>query len=74
MDVLVERESLVDEALVEYFVVVVDASDDETSVPKFTHESQTWSSAPSIFAVFGEAVSVPHISHWTIRNDRFRPT
>mgnify|MGYP000179837484 CR=1 FL=1 len=34
-----------------------------TSVPNSVHSSQTSSSAPSIFTVFGEFVSVPHISH-----------
>jgi hypothetical protein len=44
------------------------------SVPKSTQSSQTWSSAPSIFAVRGDAVSAPHISHWTMADlDRARP-
>ena len=37
-----------------------------TSVPKSVHSSQTFNSAPSILTRFGFAVSVPHISHWTI--------
>jgi hypothetical protein len=49
--------------LVEYFVLVVELSWVVTSVPNSVHSSQTSSSAPSILTVFGEAVSVPHISH-----------
>ena len=48
---------------VEYFVDVEDESAVVTSVPKSAHWSQTSSSAPSTFTVFGEGVSVPHISH-----------
>jgi hypothetical protein len=54
------------ELLVEYLVDVLDVSWVVTSVPNSVHSSQTSSSAPSIFTRFGEAVSVPHISHWTI--------
>ena len=62
------------ELLVEYFEVVLDVEFDDISVPNPEHESHTWSSAPSILAVVGEAVSVPHISHWTISGDQRRPT
>jgi len=56
-----------EELLVEYFVDVVDVPESVlTSVPKSVHSSQTSSSAPSILTRFGLAVSVPHISHWTI--------
>ena len=48
---------------VEYFVDVPEELCCFTSVPNSVHSSQTSSSAPSIFTVFGEAVSVPHISH-----------
>jgi hypothetical protein len=62
-----EAEDEDDEELdpVEYFVDVVVESSWVTSVPNSVHSSQTWSSAPSIFTVLGEFVSVPHISHWT---------
>lgn len=50
---------------VEYFVEVEDVSWVLTSVPKSAHWSQTSSSAPSTLTVLGDAVSVPHISHWT---------
>jgi len=48
---------------VEYFVDVPAELCCFTSVPNSVHSSQTSSSAPSIFTVFGEFVSVPHISH-----------
>jgi hypothetical protein len=50
---------------VEYFVDVEAASVSvvSTSVPKDVHWSQTSSSAPSTLTVFGDGVSVPHISH-----------
>jgi hypothetical protein len=48
---------------VEYFVDVPEELCCLTSVPNSVHSSQTSSSAPSIFTVFGEFVSVPHISH-----------
>jgi hypothetical protein len=48
---------------VEYFVDVEAASVVSTSVPKDAHWSQTSSSAPSTLTVFGDGVSVPHISH-----------
>jgi hypothetical protein len=54
------------ELLVEYLVDVDDELSVCTSVPNSVHSSQTSSSAPSIFTRFGLAVSVPHISHWTI--------
>jgi len=52
-----------DDELVEYFVEVLPVSWVLTSVPNSAHESQTWSSAPSILTVVGLAVSAPHISH-----------
>jgi len=56
-----------DEEDVEYFVEVDDESPPWlTSVPKSAQLSQTCSSAPSTFTVWGVAVSAPHISHWTI--------
>jgi hypothetical protein len=55
-----------DDEDVEYFVEVLDVPSVRTSVPKSAQSEQTSSSAPSIFTVFGAAVSVPHISHWTI--------
>jgi len=54
-----------DEEDVEYFVDVEDVSSVRTSVPKSAQSPQTSSSAPSILTVFGDPVSVPHISHWT---------
>jgi hypothetical protein len=51
---------------VEYFVDVEDDDSWRTSVPKSAQSSQTSSSAPSTFTVFGCATFVPHISHWTI--------
>jgi hypothetical protein len=51
------------EEAVEYFVEVAEESWVLTSVPKEAHSSQTSSSAPSTLTVFGDAVSVPHISH-----------
>jgi len=48
---------------VEYFVDAPEELCCFTSVPNSVHSSQTSSSAPSIFTVFGELVSVPHISH-----------
>jgi hypothetical protein len=48
---------------VEYFVDAPEELCCFTSVPNSVHSSQTSSSAPSIFTVFGEFVSVPHISH-----------
>jgi hypothetical protein len=61
-DAVVELPELDDP--VEYFVEVPSESDPcVISVPKSVHSSQTSSSAPSIFTRFGEAVSVPHISH-----------
>jgi type IV secretory pathway VirB10-like protein len=50
---------------VEYFVDVEAVSWVRTSVPKSAQSPQTSSSAPSILTVFGDPVSVPHISHWT---------
>jgi hypothetical protein len=55
-----------DEELVEYFVDVEEVDSCRTSVPKSVQSSQTSSSAPSTLTVFGEDVSAPHISHWTI--------
>jgi hypothetical protein len=52
-----------DDELVEYLVDVLPESWVVTSVPNSAHESQTWSSAPSILTVLGLAVSAPHISH-----------
>jgi hypothetical protein len=54
-----------DEEDVEYFVDVEEDSWVWTSVPKSAQSPQTSSSAPSILTVFGDPVSVPHISHWT---------
>jgi hypothetical protein len=51
---------------VEYFVEVELVDSVLTSVPNSAHWSQTCSSAPSTFTVFGDDVSVPHISHWTM--------
>jgi hypothetical protein len=51
---------------VEYFVDVDSVSSVWTSVPKSAQSPQTSSSAPSILTVFGDPVSAPHISHWTI--------
>jgi hypothetical protein len=51
------------ELLVEYFVEVLEDCWVFTSVPKSAQSSQTSSSAPSTFTVFGDAVSAPHISH-----------
>jgi hypothetical protein len=48
---------------VEYFVDVEEVSSVRTSVPKSAQSSHTSSSAPSILTVFGDPVSVPHISH-----------
>jgi hypothetical protein len=48
---------------VEYFVDVEAVSSVRTSVPKSAQSSHTSSSAPSILTVFGDPVSVPHISH-----------
>jgi hypothetical protein len=59
-----EDEELDDEPdPVEYFVDPPEELCCFTSVPNSVHSSQTSSSAPSIFTVFGELVSVPHISH-----------
>jgi hypothetical protein len=55
-----------DEDDVEYFVDDEDVSCVLISVPKSAQSSHTSSSAPSILTVFGDAVSAPHISHWTI--------
>jgi hypothetical protein len=51
---------------VEYFVDVEAVSWVRTSVPKSAQSPQTSSSAPSTLTVFGDPVSVPHISHWTM--------
>jgi len=59
--------------LVEYFVEVLELLCWRTSVPKSAQSSHTSSSAPSTFTVFGEAVSAPHISHWTMPPLRRRP-
>jgi hypothetical protein len=48
---------------VEYFVEVEEVSVVLTSVPKEAHWSHTSSSAPSTLTVFGDGVSLPHISH-----------
>jgi hypothetical protein len=65
LEELLELDEL--ELLVEYFVDVEDDPESVlTSVPNSVHSSQTSSSAPSILTRFGLAVSVPHISHWTI--------
>jgi hypothetical protein len=42
-------------------------------VPKSAQSSHTSSSAPSTFTVFGEDVSAPHISHWTMTDTLPRP-
>jgi hypothetical protein len=55
-----------EELLVEYFVDELELCWVRTSVPKSAQSSHTSSSAPSTFTVFGEDVSAPHISHWTI--------
>jgi len=55
------------ELLVEYFVDELELCWVRTSVPKSAQSSHTSSSAPSTFTVFGEDVSAPHISHWTIQ-------
>jgi|GEM_PF-1876092 len=65
-DALDEDEDVLDEDEldpVEYFVDAPEELCCFTSVPNSVHSSQTSSSAPSIFTVFGEFVSVPHISH-----------
>jgi hypothetical protein len=62
-----------EELLVEYFVDVLELLSVLTSVPKSTQLSHTSSSAPSTFTVFGEDVSAPHISHWTIPTVSPRP-
>jgi hypothetical protein len=67
-----EPEELEELEDVEYFVDVDDEDSWRTSVPKSAHSSQTSSSAPSTFTVFGFATSVPHISHWTILSVRQR--
>jgi hypothetical protein len=54
------------EELVEYFVEPLELCWVFTSVPNSAQSSQTSSSAPSTLIVFGEVVSFPHISHWTI--------
>ena len=57
-----EDDDVPDEEDVEYFV----DPDEElvsTSVPKSTQLSQSWSSAPSTFAVVSDPRSAPHISH-----------
>jgi len=61
----VDPDDELDDDPVEYFVEVVEVSVRVTSVPNSVHSSQTSSSAPSIFTRLGEAISVPHISHWT---------
>ncbi len=62
-----EEEDLPDEELVEYFEVELDDDCVFTSVPNCAQESHTCISAPSIFTVFGDEVSAPHISHCAIR-------
>jgi hypothetical protein len=62
-----------EEELVEYFVEVLDDSCVRTSVPKSVQSSHTSSCAPSTFTVFGEDVSAPHISHWTMEGPSPRP-
>jgi hypothetical protein len=57
-----DEEELPDED-VEYFVEVEEVSCVFTSVPKSAQLSQTSSSAPSTFTVFGSLVWAPHISH-----------
>lgn len=50
--------------LVEYFVDVLESEDDWfTSVPNSVQFAHTSSFAPSTLIVFGDDVSVPHISH-----------
>jgi hypothetical protein len=61
-----DPELLPEELPVEYFVEELELLSVRTSVPKSAQSSHTSSSAPSTFTVFGEAVSAPHISHWTI--------
>lgn len=51
---------------VEYFVDVLELEGCLTSVPKSVQFEQTSSFAPSTLIVFGDAVSAPHISHWTM--------
>jgi hypothetical protein len=58
-----EDEDDPDDADVEYFVDVDEGSSVCISVPNSAQSSHTSSSAPSILTVFGEPVSVPHISH-----------
>jgi hypothetical protein len=58
-----ELEDELPEDDVEYFVDVEEVSSVRTSVPKSAQSSHTSSSAPSILTVFGDPVSVPHISH-----------
>ncbi len=49
---------------VEYFVDVLELEEDcLTSVPKSVQFEHTSSFAPSTLIVFGDDVSVPHISH-----------
>jgi hypothetical protein len=55
-----------EELLVEYFVDVLELLSVRTSVPKSAQSSQTSSSAPSTFTVFGDPVSAPHISQLTM--------
>jgi hypothetical protein len=52
---------------VEYFELEDEDDPVCTSVPNCAQESHTCISAPSIFTVFGDEVSAPHISHCGMR-------
>ncbi len=51
---------------VEYFVDELDDVGCLTSVPKSVQFEHTSNFAPSTLIVFGDDVSAPHISHWTM--------
>ncbi|ELY42607.1 hypothetical protein C495_14877 [Natronorubrum sulfidifaciens JCM 14089] len=55
-----------DELEVEYFVELLVLEGCLTSVPKSVQFEHTSNFAPSTLIVFGDDVSAPHISHWTI--------
>ncbi|SIR89506.1 hypothetical protein SAMN05421752_104276 [Natronorubrum thiooxidans] len=57
---------LEDELEVEYFVEPPELEGCLTSVPKSVQFEHTSNFAPSTLIVFGDDVSAPHISHWTI--------
>ncbi|ELY57775.1 hypothetical protein C493_07794 [Natronolimnohabitans innermongolicus JCM 12255] len=52
---------------VEYLVEELELEVCLTSVPKSVQFEHTSSFAPSTLIVFGDDVSAPHISHWTMR-------